>query len=278
MDGIRGRLKKSGPGSRSESDYQLWGEFKVAGFSRTLSALYTICLLHALIKVQLSVVSRYVLFDQQAQQQRQEQEAAAREGQQPPTQQQNAMQPQQSGDAAGSSAAGGPGAPGFPAPPAFMPPAVCEEINRLYFSLSRHGQSVGAAQLADHVEALVRHELTPWRELTALVSEAELHSALRRIQERVEREALGLESKTEVEARANAEEEEQLSGAASAAGASASSTVFTSTQAYVRFLLPNSAGLSNLVSSTNFPDPAVNNMASFRLAEMVAETNAVVNR
>ena len=36
----------------------------VLGFARTLSSIYAIALLNALIKIQLSIVSRYVLADQ----------------------------------------------------------------------------------------------------------------------------------------------------------------------------------------------------------------------
>ena len=256
VDEIRSRLKKSSSSSsRSASDYLLWDEFKVAGFSRTLSALYVLCMLHALIKLQLSIVSRYVLFDQQAQQQRQEQEqAAAQQGQ---------------GQAPGAP----PSITATPLP-AFLPPAVCEEVNRVYFSLSRHAQSVGAGQLADHVATLVRQELAPWKALAGQVTRVEMQTALGAIHERVQKEALGLESKQDMESQSA----ESSESGASAAGASAASTVYTSTQTYVRFLLPNSAGLASLASSTTFPDPTVNNMASFRLAEMVAETNAVVNR
>lgn len=258
VDEIRSRLKKSSSSSgRSASDYLLWDEFKVAGFSRTLSSLYVMCMLHALIKLQLSIVSRYVLFDQQAQQQRQETEAAE--------------QLQRGGQPAAPAAPESSGP--FAQPPTFLPPPVCEEVNRVYFSLSRHAQSVGAAQLADHIASLVRQELAPWKALAGQVTRVELQSALNHIQERVQSEALGLESKTDMEARSG----EPTENAASAAGASASTTVYTSPNTYVRFLLPNSAGLSSLVGSTSFPDPHINNMASFRLAEMVAETNAVVN-
>jgi hypothetical protein len=302
VDEIRSRMKKSsasnaagsaaGGGGRTATDYELWDEFKVAGFSRTLSSLYVCSLLHALIKVQLSVVSRYVLFDQQAQQQRQEAEQAARErGELPspvlPPGGQAAAAGGASPSGSSAAAAGGSAAP----PPSFLPPAICEEVNRLYFSLSRHGQGVGAAQLADHVAALVAQELAPWKALAGQVARTELQASLRRIHERVQREALGLECKTDVEAHTSGSSVSGADGGAaaindaglamesgaSAAGASASTTVFTSTEPYVRFLLPNSAGLSSLVSSTNFPDPAINNMASFRLAEMVAETNALVN-
>jgi hypothetical protein len=305
VDEIRSRMKKSsasnaagsgsaggGGGGRTATDYELWDEFKVAGFSRTLSSLYVCSMLHALIKVQLSVVSRYVLFDQQAQQQRQEAEQAARErGELPPVPPGGQAAAAAAGGASpsGSSAAaaGGSAVP----PPLFLPPPICEEVNRLYFSLSRHGQGVGAAQLADHVAALVAQELAPWKALAGQVARTELQASLRRIHERVQREALGLECKTDVEAHTASGSSSGADGGAaaindagsamesgaSAAGASASTTVFTSTEPYVRFLLPNSAGLSSLVSSTNFPDPAINNMASFRLAEMVAETNALVN-
>ena len=256
VDEIRSRLKKSSSSSgRSASDYLLWDEFKVAGFSRTLASLYVMCMLHALIKLQLSIVSRYVLFDQQAQQQRQEAEAAE--------------QLQRGGQPAA------PAAPDASGPPTFLPPAVCEEVNRVYFSLSRHAQSVGAAQLADHIASLVRQELAPWKALAGQVTRPELQAALQHIQDRVQSEALGLESKTEMEAQSG----EPSEGSASAAGASAATTVYTSPNSatYVRFLLPTSAGLSALVGSTSFPDPHINNMASFRLAEMVAETNAVIN-
>src|SRR4051794_17866260 len=135
VEEIRSRMKKSsvpnGPSStgvsgRSESDYLLWDEFKVAGFSRTLSAIYICSMLHALIKVQLSIVSRYVLFDQQAQQARQEAEQAARErGELPPLTpaQTNAAAPAASTGASASAAAG---PAGFPALPSFLPPHTCE--------------------------------------------------------------------------------------------------------------------------------------------------------
>ncbi len=47
-----------------QHDLDKWNEFKYAGFARTVCAVYAIALLHAIIKLQLSVVSRYVLVEQ----------------------------------------------------------------------------------------------------------------------------------------------------------------------------------------------------------------------
>src|SRR5262245_60054650 len=108
--------------------------------------MYSVAMLHALVKVQLSIVSRYVMFDQQAQQQRAEAEQA---------QQGQAPQPHQQQHPHDHSVS----------QPAFMPPAACEDVNRAYFSLSRHAQTVGASLLADHIAGMVRLELSEFKSL-----------------------------------------------------------------------------------------------------------------
>jgi len=306
VDEIRSRMKKSasassggagGSSGRTASDYALWDEFKVAGFSRTLSAMYACAMIHALVKLQLALVGRYVMFDQEAARMRQEAEQAARE---------NPL----GGPAAGEQAPGQPGAAGASAAadgslgaaplPAFLPPAACDEINRLYFSLSRHAQTLGAAQLGDHVAILVAQELQNWNPaLAGQVTLDELRERLWSIHGRVQREALGLECKTDVEAGV-VEGGEEAAGAASASGSSPATTVFASSEPYVRFLLPPSAALTALLTSvssgaaasassaapTSAAAPSVAsaalsgehvaNMSSYRLAEMLGETNAVL--
>lgn len=62
VDGLRATMSKA-KGKRTDEDYKQWEQFKLWGFSRTLAAMYAASLLNLLIKVQLSIVSRYVLTD-----------------------------------------------------------------------------------------------------------------------------------------------------------------------------------------------------------------------
>jgi hypothetical protein len=63
MDTLRrGMSKSKGQGQeRGAEELEQWERFKLWGFARTISAAYLISLLHLLIKVQQSVVSRYML-------------------------------------------------------------------------------------------------------------------------------------------------------------------------------------------------------------------------
>lgn len=271
VDSIRARLKKSGQGGAAAAEEQrlLWEEFKTAGFARTIACVYVICMIHALIKVQVSIVSRYVLFDQQAQAARAEADAAA--------------QLQGAGGQPGATPANTPNSQAFPGQsvPTFLPTPVCEDVNRIYFSLSKHACGLGAAELSDATAAIVRLELAD-QPVTALVSTERVTAALTKIRARIDRDALMMEGKEDEGSRLDPHTAASSTVAASApsssssSGASPSTMVFVSSAPFSRFILPPSSALSSLVGSTSYPDPAINQMASFRLAEMIAETNAII--
>lgn len=67
VDLVRKKLASNKGTKRSENELELWNEFKVISYTRTVSAVYCISLLNLLIKLQLSIVSRYVLHDNLAQ-------------------------------------------------------------------------------------------------------------------------------------------------------------------------------------------------------------------
>jgi len=68
LDLLRSKMKKKegNEKERTEADFAQWDTFKLWGFARSFSAVYCVCLLNALIKIQLSIVSRYVLTDSAA--------------------------------------------------------------------------------------------------------------------------------------------------------------------------------------------------------------------
>ena len=127
-------------------DLAKWNEFKLSGFSRTLTAMYCATLLHALVKVQLSIVSRYVLQEQQ---------------------------PPQLKD---RSALGGVAVLGL---------AMSEEVNRAYFGLSEWGQQDGLRRLGDVVEEAVTAEMTRW-ELNASCTVEDIQMIIVHIRHRVD--------------------------------------------------------------------------------------------
>jgi len=315
VDSIRNRLKKSKDASqsgvgRSAEEYELWNEFKVAGVSRTIASIYAICLIHALLKLQLSIVARYVYFDQQAAEQRALAEAEG--GAQPHQQQQQ----QVSGQQQSSSSNQQPPNP-FGPPPSFLPLQQCEEVNRIYFAtFTKHAQSVGVGQLMDHIEQIVQHQLqqhaaatnaSAASQLGAHIDLAGLRGLLGGMCRRVESEALGLECKENEQPHSATDNENQstsssssshssshsstssslvsvdaakLSGG-SASGLTPATTVFTSTSPYARFLIPPGANCTALVaevaSRESWGNPSYAQMASFRLAEMMAETHAIID-
>lgn len=59
LKSIQKTLKQQSKGSRDESDYEMWHQFKVIGFAQTFAPLYCLSLLNFLIKIQVSIVQRY---------------------------------------------------------------------------------------------------------------------------------------------------------------------------------------------------------------------------
>eukprot|EP00456_Euglypha_rotunda_P041929 TRINITY_DN32613_c0_g1_i3.p1 TRINITY_DN32613_c0_g1~~TRINITY_DN32613_c0_g1_i3.p1 ORF type:complete len:231 (+),score=29.48 TRINITY_DN32613_c0_g1_i3:43-735(+) len=57
--------KKLKTGQGGQHDLANWHEFRVQAMTRTLSALYSLCFVNLLIKIQLSIVSRYMFHDAQ---------------------------------------------------------------------------------------------------------------------------------------------------------------------------------------------------------------------
>ena len=300
VDSIRSRLKKSGQqqannggstgGDKSEDQLALWDEFKTAGFARTISAIYIIALVHALVKVQVSIVSRYVLFDQQAQAARAEAEQAA--GINPAT-----SLPSPSTHPTGSAAAAAPGGPipppGFSLPGSqnLLSPQACEEVNRIFFSLSKHAISIGSGQLFDAVSSIVRMELAA-QPVTQLVSAETVKELLTRIRSRLNTDALGLECKEGNEAKHTSPTSSSTTNAATSMGSVDDFNAFTingtthstlfqpAASLYARYLLPPPSTMNSLITSpSTFPqsDPATSSLSSFRLAEMIAETSVLLS-
>ena len=138
-------------------DLSKWNEFKLAGFSRTLTALYSVTLLHALIKVQLSIVSRYVLTEQQST---------------------TSSTPQR----------------GALGPVPTLGAAMTEEVNRAYFGLSEWSQREGLKEVADAVEEAVRGEMTRW-ELNANCSKEDIQMMLVHIRHRLDDEVVAAKAR-----------------------------------------------------------------------------------
>lgn len=61
VDQVRKKLAASKGQAKGSEELQLWSEFTVISYTRTIATIYAIALLNTLIKVQLSVVSRYVV-------------------------------------------------------------------------------------------------------------------------------------------------------------------------------------------------------------------------
>lgn len=62
VDRLRANLQKGA--KRSEDDLKVWQQFNHWAFARTITSVYALCLLNFLVKVQLSIVSRYVTTDE----------------------------------------------------------------------------------------------------------------------------------------------------------------------------------------------------------------------
>lgn len=141
-----------------QHDLDKWSEFKYAGFARTVSALYAITVLHAIIKVQLSVVSRYVLVDQTK----------------------NTLSSANSASSSSSDPALTP-----LSQPATLGGVMSEVVNKCYFGVSEWAQREGLRRLMDVVEAAVRVEMAGW-ELNAQCSREDVELMVVRIRQRVD--------------------------------------------------------------------------------------------
>ena len=143
-----------------QHDLDKWNAFRLAGVARTVSALYAAALLHAIIKVQLSVVSRYVLVDQTKQ--------------------------TLSSTGGVSSLTGSSDASLTPlTQPATLGGVMSEVVNKCYFGVSEWAQKDGLRQLMDAVEEAVRVEMSCW-ELSAQCSREDVELMTVRIRQRVD--------------------------------------------------------------------------------------------
>ena len=144
-----------------QHDLDKWNEFKVAGFARTVSAIYAIAILHAIIKVQLSVVSRYVLVDQ-------------------------AKNTLSSSSPVSLSASSSPDPSLTPlSQPVTLGGLMTEVVNKCYFGVSEWAQQEGLRQLMGVVEEAVRVEMSGW-ELNAQCSREDVEMMMIRIRQRVD--------------------------------------------------------------------------------------------
>ena len=145
-----------------QHDLEKWNEFKYAGFARTVSAIYAVTALHAIIKLQLSVVSRYVLVDQTK----------------------NTL------SSSGSSPLSALSSPSDSSltplsQPASLGGLLSDVVNKCYFGVSEWAQKDGLGQLMGVVEEAVRVEMAGW-ELNAQCSREDVEMMMVRIRQRVD--------------------------------------------------------------------------------------------
>lgn len=130
---------------------------------------YILPLLHILIHLQLSIVSRYVLIDQQ-------------------TTSNNGLPGTKEFDMSaliGSTEKGRfrEGTSGLPAP-ITLPPPLAEQINKTYFSLSSHLQQQSIQEIMEIVHRIVRDVMEKWK-LGALCSFQDMQITLEEIHSRI---------------------------------------------------------------------------------------------
>ena len=147
---------------KQQHDLETWNEFKFAGFARTVSAIYAITLLHAIIKLQLSVVSRYVLVEQTK----------------------NSLASSSTPSLSSSSSSSDPSLTPL-SQPVSLGGITSEVVNKCYFGVSEWAQKDGLRQLMAVVEEAVRAEMSGW-ELNAQCSREDVELMMVRIRQRVD--------------------------------------------------------------------------------------------
>ena len=297
VDAVRAQIKRttsSESAAQSEEekerdsahDLRQWHLFKLTGFARTLTAVYAVTLLHALIKVQLSIVSRYVLTEQQK-------GAAAAGG----------------GDAA---AGGGTGA-SILAPPVQLGALLTEQVNRCYFAVSEEAQRAGLRAVEEAVMEGVTAEMGRW-ELSANCSVEDVQLMIINCRHRIDQ---AMADKARLHSHRPPDSSSSSSTASSSSASSApsrplepvvppaaappapSSSSASSASPFVFFIYPSAASIETLLSSlqpqlkeaskralstdaasggiTAASSTALATSASRRLEEMTAETLSVLS-
>lgn len=154
--------------SQTQNDLTLWNEFKNAAYSRAISCIYAISLLNALVRVQLSIVSRYVTND--------------------------------NNNSSSNSMSSLPSIPFItpsnntttrqsPLPDVKpLPATVLEQLNKHYFSLSAHLQSTGLQALMHIIHSIVNTQLNKVQ-LNDIYTHNELSSLISDIRHQIDIEA-----------------------------------------------------------------------------------------
>ena len=253
-----------------QHDLDKWNEFKYTGFARTISAVYAITILHAIIKLQLSVVSRYVLVDQ--------------------------TKSTLSSSSTSLSSSSSPDPSLTPLQqPATLGGVMSEVVNKCYFGVSEWAQRDGLRRLMDVVEAAVRVEMSGW-ELNAQCSREDVELMMARIRQRVD---VIITQQGEDGADGN-EGSDSSSSSASAASAAALPVLSPAIPvSYASFLYPPATSLESKLDSfhpqlrdaakqavntdaaaggiTGTGSTALAVRASERLEDMVSETVALLH-
>ena len=175
VDSIRNKLTankqsatatvESQSSSTVQHDITLWNEFAIASYARIVSTIYCIALLNVLIKVQLSIVSRYVVTDN--------------------LQSTTSQLPSIPGLTAGNPST----LHSTPLPSNIpLPASTLEELNKHYFSLTAHLQSTGLQLLTQIINTIVTQQLSH-RQLTDRLTYSQLCELFDKIKQQVDVDA-----------------------------------------------------------------------------------------
>lgn len=131
IEQLRATMKKSASGKRTAEDLSAFQKFNQWAFARTIVGVYAVCILHFLVKVQLSVVSRYVSTDESI--------LAASAAPLPPS----------------SSTAVAGVTPSLPATDALAHKAAADQINTIFLNFAEFAARGGLTLLCDAVFQVV---------------------------------------------------------------------------------------------------------------------------